>query len=122
MRFADTAGVWRFLRRISYSHHRPGCRATRRKEQAVAEWIEVTWPSIIARARLERSWIVFESESGEMLSLPVRGTWARLGQRVWLRCSYACQYKVSWSCSSAIDLGDGSTKAVLLPNLECFVH
>lgn len=66
-----------------------------RNEQAIREWIEVTWPDIVARARRERAWIVFEDESGAMLTPPVRGTWAKRGQRVLLHCSYAHARRVS---------------------------
>ncbi len=93
--FADTAGVWRFLRRIGYSYHRPGRRAGQRDEEAIARWREVTWPRIRERARRTRAWVVFEDEAGAMLTPPVRGTWARRGRRVWLRCSYAPRRKVS---------------------------
>ena len=95
VRFAQTAAVWRFLRRIGYSHHRPGHRALQRNERAIQEWIEVTWPEITARARRERSWIVFEDECGAMLTPPIRGTWATRGRRVWLRASYAHARRVS---------------------------
>jgi len=95
VRFAQTAAVWRFLRRIGYSHHRPGRRAMQRNEHAIREWIQVTWPAIVERARRDRSWIVFEDESGAMLTPPIRGTWAKRGQRVWLRCSSAHARKVS---------------------------
>lgn len=95
MRFAQTAAVWRFLRRIGYSNHRPGRRAMQRNEPAIREWIEVTWPGIVERARRERAWIVFEDESGAMLTPPIRGTWARRGTRVWLRCSYTHGRRVS---------------------------
>jgi len=95
VRYGDDAGVWRFLRRIGYSHHRPGRRAMQRDEQAITEWREVTWPRIRERAERTRAWIVFEDESGAMLTPPVRGTWARRGRRVWLRHSYAPRRKVS---------------------------
>ncbi len=95
VRFADTAGVWRFLRRIGYSHHRPGRRAMQRDEPVITAWRTVTWPEIVRRARRERAWIAFEDESGAMLTPPIRGTWARRGRRVILRASYAHQRKVS---------------------------
>ena len=104
VRYGDAAGVWRFLRRIGYSHHRPGRRAMQRDEQAIAEWREVTWPRITARARRTRAWIVGEDEAGAMLTPPIRGTWAKRGRRVVLRCSYAYQRKVSmaaFACSRA---------------------
>jgi transposase len=105
VRFADTAGVWRFLRRIGYSHHRPGRRATQRDEQAITAWRTVTWPQIVARARRTRAWIVFEDESGAMLAPPVRGTWARRGRRVWLHCSYAPHRRVSMAAFACYRAG-----------------
>lgn len=105
VRFADTAGVWRFLRRIGYSHHRPGRRAIQRDEQAIAAWRKVTWPGIIKRARRTRAWVVFEDEAGAMLTPPIRGTWARRGQRVWLRHSYAPHRKVSMAAFACYRAG-----------------
>lgn len=95
LRFTDIAGVWRFLRCVGYSHHRPGRRAMQRNEQANRERIEVTWPRIVQQARRTRAWIAFEDESAAMLTPPIRGTWARRGRRVRLRCSYAHQRRVS---------------------------
>jgi transposase len=95
VRFADTAGVWRFLRRIGYCHHRPGRRAIQRDEQAITAWREVTWPRIREQAERTGAWIVCEDEAGAMLTPPIRGTWARRGRRVILRCSYAHERKVS---------------------------
>jgi transposase len=105
VRFADTAGVWRFLRRIGYSHHRPGRRAMQRDERAIAEWREVTWPRITERARRTRAWIVCEDEAGAMLTPPIRGTFARRGRRVVLRCSYAYQRKVSMAAFACYRAG-----------------
>jgi putative transposase len=95
VRFADTAGVWRLLRRIGYSHHRPGRRAIQRDQQAISAWREVTWPRIREQAGRTGAWIVCEDEAGAMLTPPIRGTWARRGRRVVLRCSYAHERKVS---------------------------
>ena len=95
VRFAQTAAVWRFLRRVGYSHHRPGRRAMQRNEPAITDWVRVTWPGIVQRARAGRAWIVFEDESGAMLTPPIRGTWAKRGRRVRLRCSYAHARRVS---------------------------
>jgi transposase len=95
VRFADESGVWRLLRRIGYSHHRPGRRATQRDEQAITAWREVTWPRIRELAERTGAWIAFEDEAGAMLTPPIRGTWAPRGARVWLRCSYAHDRKTS---------------------------
>jgi transposase len=95
VRYGDTAGVWRLLRRIGYSHHRPGRRAIQRDEQAITAWREVTWPRITARAKATGAWIVCEDETGVMLTPLIRGTWAKRGKRVVLRCSYAHDRKVS---------------------------
>jgi transposase len=40
--YGDDAGLWRFLRRIGCSHHRPGRRAMQRDEPAISRWREVT--------------------------------------------------------------------------------
>jgi transposase len=95
VRYGGEAAVWRFLRRIGYSHHRPGRRAMQRDEPAIRTWKEVTWPGIRERARSTGAWVVFQDESGAMLTPPVRGTWARRGRRVWMRHSYAPRRKVS---------------------------
>jgi Winged helix-turn helix len=102
---ADGSGVWRLMRRIGCSHHRPGRRATRRDERAIAEWREVTWPRITARAEATGSWIVFEDEAGAMLTPPVRGIWAKRGVRVWLRCSYAHGRKTSMAAFACYRVG-----------------
>ncbi len=105
VRYGDDAAVWWFLRRIGYSRHRPGRRAMQRDEQAITRWREVTWPQILERARRTRAWIVFEDESGAMLTPPIRGTWARRGRRVWLRHSYAPQRKVSMAAFACYRTG-----------------
>jgi transposase len=94
-RYRDESGVWRLMRRIGYSHHRPGRRAMQRDEQAIAEWRTVTWPGILARARASGAWVVFEDEAAAMLCPPVRGTWAKRGRRVWLRVSGSHRRKTS---------------------------
>jgi transposase len=105
VRYGDAAGVWRLLRRIGYSRHRPGRRATQRDEQAIAEWREVTWPQITARAMATGAWIVCEDEAGAMLTPPIRGTWAKRGRRVVLRCSYAHDRKVSMAAFACYRAG-----------------
>ena len=95
VRFADPSGVWRLMRRIGYSHHRPGRRAIQRDEEAITAWREVTWPRISERAQRTGAWIVCEDEAGAMLTPPIRGTWARRGRRVVLHCSYGHRRKVS---------------------------
>ena len=60
VRFADPSGVWRLMRRIGYSHHRPGRRATWRDEEAITQWREVIWPRIAERAQRTGAWIVCE--------------------------------------------------------------
>lgn len=105
VRFAATAGVWRLLRRIGYSHHRPGRRAIQRDEQAITEWREVIWPDIVARAQRTRAWIVFEDEAGAVLTPPIRGTWAKRGVRVILRCSYAHERKTSMAAFACYRAG-----------------
>ena len=95
VRYGDDAGVWRFLRRIGYSHHCPGRRAIQRDEEAIKQWREVTWPRITERATRTGAWIVCEDEAGAMLTPPIRGTWARRGERVILHCSYGHRRKVS---------------------------
>ena len=95
VRFADTAGVWGLLRRIGYSHHRPGRRAIQRDEEAITAWREVTWPALRERARRTGAWIVCEDEAAAMLTPPIRGTWAKRGTRVILRCAYGRRRRVS---------------------------
>jgi transposase len=105
VRFADPSGVWRLMRRIGYSHHRPGRRAIQRNEEAITQWREVTWPRIAERAQRTGAWIVCEDEAGAMLTQPIRGTWARRGKRVILHCSYGHQRKVSMAAFACYRAG-----------------
>jgi transposase len=50
VRFVDPSGVWRLMRRVGYSHHRPGRRAIQRDEEAITTWREVIWPRVAERA------------------------------------------------------------------------
>jgi transposase len=105
VRFADPSGVWRLMRRIGYSPHRPGRRAIQRDEEAITEWREVIWPRIAKRAQRTGAWIVCEDESGAMLTPPIRGTWAKRGRRVWLHPSYAHDRKVSMAAFACYRAG-----------------
>jgi transposase len=105
VRFADPSGVWRLMRRIGYSHHRPGRRAIQRNEEAITQWREVTWPRIAERAQRTGAWIVCEDEAGAMLTPPIRGTWARRGKRVILHCSHGHQRKVSMAAFACYRAG-----------------
>jgi len=105
VRFADSSGVWRLMRRIGYSHHRPGRRAIQRDEEAITQWREVIWPRITERAQRTGAWIVCEDEAGAMLTPPIRGTWARRGRRVVLHCSYGHQRKVSMAAFACYRAG-----------------
>jgi transposase len=87
--FADPSGAWRLLRRIGWTFHRPGRRATQRDEEAIRQWREVTWPGILERARRSGAWVVFEDEAAAMLCPPIRGTWAPRGLVPILRYSGA---------------------------------
>jgi transposase len=93
--FADPSGAWRLLRRIGFTFHRPGRRATQRDEQAIRQWREVTWPDVQARARRPGAWVVFEDEAAAMLCPPIRGTWATRGVIPVLRYSAARGRKTS---------------------------
>jgi len=93
--FAQPAGAWRLLRRIGVTFHRPGRRATQRDEQAIRQWMTVTWPGIAARARATGAWVVFEDEAAAMLCPPIRGTWAPRGVVPVLRYSAARGRKTS---------------------------
>jgi len=93
--FADPSGAWRLLRRIGWTFHRPGRRATQRDEQAIRQWRELTWPDILARTRNPGAWVVFEDEAAVMLCPPVRGTWAPRGVVPVLRYSAARGRKTS---------------------------
>lgn len=105
VRFADPSGVWRLMRRIGYSHHRPGRRAIQRDEEAITQWREVIWPRITERAQRTGAWIVCEDEAGAMLTPPIRGTWAKRGRRVILHCSYGHQRKVSMAAFTCYQAG-----------------
>ena len=93
--YADASGAWRLLRRIGWTFHRPGRRATQRDEEAIRAWREVTWPDILVRARRPGVWVVFEDEAAAMLCPPIRGTWAPRGAVPILRYSGARGRKTS---------------------------
>jgi putative transposase len=56
--FADDSGVWRLLKRIGWSAHRAGRVSAARDPEAIARFREVTWPSILDRARAAGTWVV----------------------------------------------------------------
>jgi len=93
--FADDSGVWRLLKRIGWSAHRAGRRSAARDPEAIARFREVTWPSILDRARAAGTWIVFEDEAAAMLGARGATTWAARGKRVWLTVAASHRRKLS---------------------------
>lgn len=93
--FADDSGVWRLLKRIGWSAHRAGRRSAARDPEAIAGFREVTWPSILTRARAAGTWIVFEDEAAAMLNARGATTWAKRGRRVWLTVAASYRRKLS---------------------------
>ncbi|MEY9211647.1 winged helix-turn-helix domain-containing protein [Thermobifida halotolerans] len=47
--YTDASGVWRLLHRMGWTNQRPARRALERDEDAIAEWVERTWPDIEKR-------------------------------------------------------------------------
>lgn len=47
--YADLSGVWRLLHRMGWTNQLPARRALERDEDAIADWIEHTWPDIEKR-------------------------------------------------------------------------
>ncbi len=47
--YADLSGVWRLLHRMGWTNQLPARRAIERDEDAIAAWVEQTWPDIEKR-------------------------------------------------------------------------
>jgi transposase len=47
--YADLSGVWRLLHRMGWTNQLPARRALERDEDAIADWVEYTWPDIEER-------------------------------------------------------------------------
>ncbi|WP_435111034.1 winged helix-turn-helix domain-containing protein [Nocardiopsis synnemataformans] len=47
--YADLSGVWRLLHRMGWTNQLPTRRAIERDEEAIADWVEHTWPDIEKR-------------------------------------------------------------------------
>ncbi|MCP3013015.1 winged helix-turn-helix domain-containing protein [Nocardiopsis dassonvillei] len=62
--YADPSGVWRLLKAMGWSVQVPARRALERDEQAIATWVEQTWPRIEKKGARAGSWILFEDEAG----------------------------------------------------------
>ena len=60
----STSETWRLLRRIGWSPQKPVRRARERDEDKIANWKQVEWPRIQAKARKEKRTLVFIDESG----------------------------------------------------------
>lgn len=49
MAYADPSGVWRLLHQMGWTNQLPARRAIERDEDAIADWVEHTWPNIEKR-------------------------------------------------------------------------
>jgi len=61
-RQVSSSEAWRLLRRMRWSAQKPERRARERDEAKIAEWKEVQWPRIKARARKEGRTLLFVDE------------------------------------------------------------
>jgi len=76
----STLGTWRLLRRIGWSPQKPVRRARARDEDKIANWKQVEWPRIQAKARKEKRTLVFIDESGLSRKPAAKNTWAPEGE------------------------------------------
>lgn len=74
--------VGRLLHRFDWSYHKPVVSAAQRDEDAIATWLNETWPAIKKRAENEGRTLVFIDESAFYMSPVVTKTWAPVGTRV----------------------------------------
>ncbi|MGW4720993.1 helix-turn-helix domain-containing protein [Nocardia sp. NPDC004260] len=65
-------GVGKWLRRHGFSPQRPARRSYRQKPEKVAEWLEVSYPAIAARARGENAVVAWADQCGHCAATPLR--------------------------------------------------
>lgn len=72
--------VGRLMKRLGFTPQRPLYRAWQQDPEAVAEWREVVYPKLKARARRERALIFFADEAGVRSDHHSGRTWAPRGK------------------------------------------
>ncbi|WP_327116245.1 IS630 family transposase [Nocardia sp. NBC_01730] len=73
-------GVGKWLRRHGFTPQRPARRAYRQKSEKVAEWLEVEYPAIVARARGENAVVAWTDQCGlRSDTAPPGRSWAPRG-------------------------------------------
>nr|WP_217218469.1 IS630 family transposase [Deinococcus peraridilitoris] len=95
-------GVWyhhdhvrKLLHQLGWTYQKPEKRAVERDEQAIAHWVEVTYPELVKKVEQGAS-IVFADESGSSLKTTVVKTWAPCGQ------TPTVETKLNWKSLSII--------------------
>jgi hypothetical protein len=72
--------VWKLLRELNWSPHKPAKRAREADREAIAHWKSQRWPALVAEAEKEQRTIVFVDESGFSQRPARKRTWAPRGQ------------------------------------------
>lgn len=73
-------GIGIVLRRNGLSFQRPDRRAIEADPEAMAEWVEVTYPELVKRAKAEDAVILFADQVGVRPDHLSGSTWGRVGQ------------------------------------------
>jgi transposase len=73
-------GMGKLLRRMGLSFQRPDRRAIEANPEAMAEWVNVTYPALVKRAESEDAVILFADQVGVRPDHLSGSTWGRVGQ------------------------------------------
>jgi transposase len=73
-------GMGKLLRRMGLSFQRPDRRAIEANPEAMAEWVNVTYPALVKRAESEDAVILFADQVGVRPDHLPGSTWGRVGQ------------------------------------------
>jgi transposase len=72
--------IGKYLRSWGLSPQKPVRRAYEQNPEAVAEWLEVTYPGIVAQAKRDKAVILWLDQTGLRSDAAVGTTWAPVGQ------------------------------------------
>ncbi|WP_157117781.1 IS630 family transposase [Nocardia vaccinii] len=72
-------GMGKLLRRMGLSFQRPDRRAIEANPEAMAEWVETTYPALARRAEAEGAVILFADQVGVRSDHLSGATWGRVG-------------------------------------------
>ncbi|MFD3595923.1 IS630 family transposase [Nocardia sp. NPDC058640] len=73
-------GMGKLLRRMGLSFQRPDRRAIEADPAAMAQWVQVTYPALVKRAKEEGAVILFGDQVGVRSDHLSGATWGRVGQ------------------------------------------